>query len=490
MPRRPAAIMIQGTNSDAGKSLIVAGLCRLFTNRGLIVRPFKPQNMSNNAAATPDGGEIGRAQALQARACRAELSVHMNPVLLKPQSETGAQVVLQGRAQGAREARDYFSHRERFLPAVLESFSMIGHGADLVIVEGAGSPSEVNLRANDIANMGFARAADVPVILLGDIERGGVIAGVIGTKAVLAAEDAAMIKGFLINKFRGDVSLFDGGLAHIAATTGWPSLGVIPWFDRAHLLPAEDAVQLGRPEARAKDAIKIAVPMLPGIANFDDLDPLSAEADVIVDFIPPAQPLPQDADVILLPGSKTTIRDLAFLREQGWDIDLKAHLRQGKRVIGLCGGFQMLGHWIDDPEGLEGPVGRAPGLGLLAMATMLAPRKIVGPMQGHMIGSDIPVAGYEIHAGRTEGAALTRPWLRFEDGRMDGAVSENGLVAGTYLHGLFGSDAFRRHFLNELRGGRSSVLAYETQVEQVLDDLAAHLARHFDPQTVLRLASS
>ena len=350
MTGEPArALMIQGTGSNVGKSLIVAGLARACLRRGLSVAPFKPQNMSNNAAVTEDGGEIGRAQALQARAAGRAASVHMNPVLLKPETETGAQVIVQGRRAGRAEARAWFGDKPRLLGTVLESFAYLRRTADLILVEGAGSPAETNLRAGDIANMGFARAADVPVILVGDIDRGGVIAQVVGTQAVLDPGDRAQVAGFAINKFRGDVRLFDEGLADIVARTGWPSFGVVPWFPEAWRLPAEDMLDL---VARPGGPVRIAVPMLPRIANFDDLDALAAEPQVTVDLVAPGRALPGDAAAVLLPGSKATIADLAFLRAQGWDIDLQAHLRRGGRVLGFCGGFQMLGRSIADPEGI------------------------------------------------------------------------------------------------------------------------------------------
>jgi adenosylcobyric acid synthase len=350
------AIMLQGTGSDVGKSLLVAGLARAFTRRGLRVKPFKPQNMSNNAAVTAEGGEIGRAQALQARAARVEPSVHMNPVLLKPQSETGSQVVVQGKVVGNAKGREYQAMKPGLLKAVLESFGHLAREADLVLVEGAGSASEVNLRAADIANMGFARAAGVPVVLIGDIDRGGVIASLVGTKAVIAAEDAAMIRGFIINKFRGDPSLFSDGMATIARLTGWQPLGLVPFFEAAGRLPAEDA--LGLPISRHRDKSDrslIVVLAYPRISNFDDFDPLRLESGVELTFIKPGEPIPGDAALVILPGSKATIADLAALRQTGWDIDLNAHVRRGGHVLGICGGYQMLGTQISDPDGIEGP---------------------------------------------------------------------------------------------------------------------------------------
>ncbi len=486
------AIMFQGTGSDVGKSLMVAGLCRAYTRAGRKVRPFKPQNMSNNAAVTAEGGEIGRAQALQARACRIAPSVHMNPVLLKPQSEIGAQIVVQGKVWGQAKARDYRALKPQLMPAVLDSFARLSAEADLVLVEGAGSPAEINLREGDIANMGFAEAAAVPVLLVGDIDRGGVIASIVGTMKLLPDAEAARIKGYLINKFRGDPTLFEDGLRAIDAATGLKSLGVVPWFDRAHLLPAEDAVALNgyraRDGGRAAGDIRIAVPRLPRIANFDDLDPLRAEPDVRVDLIEPGHPLPGDADLILLPGSKSTIGDLAALRAAGWDIDLKAHVRRGGKVLGLCGGYQMLGARLDDPEGTEGPAGAVDGLGLLAVDTVLAGEKALVEVTGKENASGLQVRGYEMHIGCTAGADTARPMLDL-NGRPDGAISADGRVMGTYLHGIFADDAFRHDFLDRLRRRESSVVVYEALVDRVLDELADHLERHVDLERILDLAS-
>ena len=488
MSARYPAIMFQGTGSDVGKSLIVAGLCRLYARQGWRVRPFKPQNMSNNAAVTAEGGEIGRAQALQARACGVAPSVHMNPVLLKPQSEIGAQVVVQGRVWGQAKARDYRTLRPQLLPAVLDSFARLSEDSDLVLVEGAGSPAEVNLRDGDIANMGFAEAADVPVLLVGDIDRGGVIASIVGTMALLPKNEATRIKGYLINKFRGDPLLFEDGLATIDHATGLKSLGVVPWFSQAHLLPAEDAVALNGYRAHANGEIKIAVPRLPRIANFDDLDPLRAEPDVRLELIEPGHPLPADADLILLPGSKATIGDLQALRDAGWDIDLAAHVRRGGRVLGLCGGYQMLGTRLDDPDGTEGPAGAVDGLGLLAVETRLGGDKALVEVAGIERASGQAVRGYGMHIGRTSGADCARPMLDLQ-GRLDGAISADGRIMGTYVHGIFASDGFRHAFLNSLRAREASGVAYESLVEKVLDELADHLARHLDTKRILDLAS-
>src|SRR5712692_7295098 len=414
------ALMFQGTGSDVGKSRIVAGLARAFADKGMRVRPFKPQNMSNNAAVTADGGEIGRAQALQARAARADPSVHMNPVLLKPQSEIGAQVVVQGKV------------------------------------------------------FAFARAADIPVALIGDIDRGGVIASLVGTKSVIDANDAALIRGFLVNKFRGDPALFADGMAAIARATGWQPLGLVPFFADARLLPAEDALGLERaPPIKPRARTRIAVPILPHIANFDDLDPLEAEPAVDLLRVRPGAALPGDADLIILPGSKATIQDLAALRQAGFHIDMAAHLRRGGTVIGLCGGYQMLGRTIRDPAGIEGLPGAAEGLGLLNVETVLSDDKRLEPVRGEAGG--IPFSGYEMHMGATTGPDCARPFARLSDGAPDGAVSVDGRVIGTYIHGLFGDDRQRSAWLTRLGAGPSAI-AHDALIESTLDRLAAHIA--------------
>ncbi|MEW9919372.1 cobyric acid synthase [Marimonas sp. MJW-29] len=479
------AIMIQGTGSNVGKSMIVAGLIRACVRRGLRVCPFKPQNMSNNAAVTADGGEIGRAQALQARAAGLDPHTDMNPILLKPQSSTGAQVIVQGQIAGHQEAAAFGKNKAALMPAVLESFQRLAQRCDLIIVEGAGSPAETNLRAGDIANMGFATAAGVPVILMGDIDRGGVIAQIVGTQAVMSAEDNALVRGFAVNKFRGDRSLFDAGRDDIARRTGWPSLGVIPWFDRAHRLPAEDVMDLPGRATSGGTGCVIAVPRLPRISNFDDLDPLAAEPGVDLRVIMPGSPLPVDADLVLMVGSKATIADLAAFRAEGWDIDLAAHLRRGGRVLGLCGGYQMLGRAISDPEGIEGAPGSVAGLGHLEIETVMAPIKHLSLKDGIHTASGAAVSGYEIHIGETAGPDTGRAWLEFE-GRPEGAASRNGQVQGCYMHGLFSSDAFRKAYLAEL--GARSEIAFELGVDDALDALADHVEAHFDIELMLKLA--
>jgi adenosylcobyric acid synthase len=481
------ALMFQGTGSDVGKSLIVAGLARAFANRGMTVRPFKPQNMSNNAAVTADGGEIGRAQALQARAARTPTSVHMNPVLLKPQSDVGAQIVVQGRVHGSAKAAAYQKIKPELMPFVLDSYRRLRAEADLVLVEGAGSASEVNLRANDIANMGFARAADVPVVLIGDIDRGGVIASLVGTQAVVAADDAALIRGFLVNKFRGDPALFADGMAIIAQATGWEALGLVPFFPDAGRLPAEDALALNGPRPRKSEArLRIAVPILPHIANFDDLDPLDAEPAIDLVRVRPSAALPGDADLVILPGSKATIADLAALRAAGFHIDIAAHVRRGGAVLGLCGGYQMLGRTLRDPDGVEGPPGTAEGLGLLDVETVLSDAKRLESVTGTTADGS-PLAGYEMHMGKTEGADRARAFAHLADGSPEGAVSADGRVMGTYIHGLFADDRQRASWLARFAAGPTTVV-YEALIDDTLDGLAAHLAKHIDLDRLLRLA--
>ncbi len=478
--------MLQGTGSDVGKSVLVAGLCRLFTNRGLTVRPFKPQNMSNNAAVTADGGEIGRAQALQALACRTPPTTDMNPVLIKPQSDTGAQVVVHGRVLGQLRAADYQQRKGELLGAVLASYARLRVGVDLVIVEGAGSPAEINLRPGDIANMGFARPAGVPVVLVGDIDRGGVIAALVGTRVVLDNDDAAMIRGFLINKFRGDPRLFDDGYAEIARRTGWSGLGVVPWLAAARQLPAEDAVVLDT-AARGGGAVTIAVPMLSRIANFDDFDPLLHEPGVRLVMVPPGQPIPADAALVIIPGTKATIADLAFLRAQGWDIDIAAHVRRGGRLLGICGGYQMLGTSIADPQGVEGAPETVAGLGYLPVETLFTGDKTLTEVTGTSVGDGATFDGYEIHSGRTVVAPGTAPLLRLKDGSFDGAISPDGRVAGCYIHGLFGHPAQRAAWLAQL-GAVSDGIDQSQRVDAALDTLAAALAEHVDTEALLAIA--
>ncbi|MDW5313305.1 cobyric acid synthase [Rhizobium sp. PL01] len=480
-------IMLQGTGSDVGKTVLVAGLCRIAANRGVRVAPFKPQNMSNNAAVSDDGGEIGRAQWLQSMAARIPSSVHMNPVLLKPQSETGSQIIVQGKVAGQARGRDYQALKPKLMGAVMESFETIRSGVDLIVVEGAGSPAEINLRAGDIANMGFATRANVPVVLVGDIDRGGVIASLVGTHTILSGEDRAMISGYIINKFRGDVSLFDDGIAAVDGFTGWSCFGVVPWLRSAARLPAEDSVVLEKLARGTGRALKVAVPVLSRIANFDDFDPLAAEPEVDLIFVRPGESLPADAGLVVIPGSKATIADLADFRAQGWDRDLQAHVRRGGRVIGICGGYQMLGDRVTDPHGIEGNTAEIRGLGLLAVETEMAPEKTVRNSSARSAVYDVALEGYEIHLGRTTGADCARPSVII-DGRPDGAVSADGMISGTYLHGLFSSDAFRAALLKSfgIEGGGEN---YRLSVDRALDDVAAELEAVLEPRWLDSLMS-
>lgn len=515
--------MFQGTGSSVGKSTLVAGLARAFTRRGLKVLPFKPQNMSNNAAVTANGGEIGRAQALQARACNVLPHVDMNPVLLKPQGETGAQLVVQGHKLETVAARSYQNRKAALMPAVLESFYRLAQQADLILVEGAGSASEVNLRAHDIANMGFAQAVQAPVIMVGDIDRGGVIASLVGTKVVIAPEDAALIRGFIVNKMRGDLSLFNEGMACIAAHTGWQALGLVPDLPAVRRLPAEDAADLlanlrtppafapqsagqtgqqggaGKGQAPPKP-LRIAVPLLPLIANFDDLDPLLVEPGVQLLAVQPGQRLPE-CDLVLLPGSKSTMADLAVLQKNGWAADLLAHIARGGHVMGICGGYQMLGHTIADPHGTEGPATTVPGLGLLDVNTVLSADKYLVEKTGFVTAPHAPVCGYEMHIGRTSGAGCQTPLLQLE-GQPEGAIAANGQVYGTYLHGIFGNRAARMALLARAGGAAFTLGGYwykagqaanlppshDRVVDEALNALADHLEQHVNLDALLGLA--
>jgi adenosylcobyric acid synthase len=480
------AVMIQGTGSNVGKSVLVAGLCRAASNRGLSVSPFKPQNMSNNAAVTADGGEIGRAQALQARASKKQSHTDMNPILLKPETETGAQLIIHGKYHSSLKAREYTSIKRQLLAPVLTSFERLKSQSDLVIIEGAGSPAEINLRQNDIANMGFASAASVPVILVGDIDRGGVIAQLVGTNAVLRDSDRDLIEGFIVNKFRGDVSLFDEGYEFIKSRTNWEGFGVLPYFKDAWRLPAEDALDIVSHSPKASTHYKIACLCLSRMANFDDLDPLSQEAEIELIMIKAGQAIPADIDLVLIPGSKSTIDDLSFLREQGWDIDLKAHHRRGGSILGICGGYQMLGTKICDPDGIEGAAGEIEGLGFLQIQTVMQAGKTVRVVNATHFATSLEIKGYEIHLGETSGADCERPFAVI-DGRNEGACSQDGRVQGSYVHGLFSQDRFRKAFLDKL-GMSVSGFSYDVQIEDTLDRLADHIETYLNVDKIFAIA--
>ncbi|MEM9744161.1 MAG: cobyric acid synthase [Pseudomonadota bacterium] len=482
------ALMLQGTGSDVGKSVLTAGLLRLAKRRGLNAAPFKPQNMSNNAAACRDGGEIGRAQALQALAAGLAPRVDFNPVLLKPQSDRRSQVVVQGQALSSADASDYIANRGSLLTPVLESFDRLTREFDLILVEGAGSPAEINLRRGDIANMGFARAANVPVCLVADIERGGVIASLVGTNAVLDPADAALVRGFIVNKFRGDPRLFDAGVDAIVDRTGWQAYGVVPWLTSVRRLPAEDAVSLDRSEASEPQVLHIAAPMLSRMANFDDADPLRQQPGVHFEWVPPGQPLPRHCDLVILFGSKSTLAELAFIHEQGWDHDIIAHARAGGHILGICGGYQLLGTRIHDPDGVDGAAGSVEGLGLLDVETHMVPNKTVRPVRGHCTASGMEVTGYEIHVGETRGKDCER--VMFDvGGQRDGAISPTGRVSGTYLHGVFANDHFRRQWLGGLGAPNLDPFDYTAAVESALDDLADELDAALDVDALFAAAA-
>ena len=476
--------MVQGTTSDAGKSTLVAGLCRVLHRRGVAVAPFKPQNMALNSAVTADGGEIGRAQALQAQAAGIAPTVDMNPILLKPNSDTGAQVIVHGHAIGNFEAGAFHDYKRIAMQAVLESHARLEQSFRAVIVEGAGSPAEINLRENDIANMGFAEAVDCPVILVADIDRGGVFAHLVGTLELLSATEQARVRGFVINRFRGDIALLEPGLRWLEARTGKPVLGVLPYLQRLDL-DAEDAIRL--PDAPVGGAsLRVVVPVLPRISNHTDFDALARQPQVDLDFIGPFD-IPPAADLVILPGSKSVRADLAHLRSQGWTDYLQRHLRYGGRVIGICGGFQMLGHHIRDPLGVEGPSGESEGFGAFDLDTRLAAVKQLRNVEGRLLlGEGAPVRGYEIHAGVSTGAALTRPLLSLE-GRSDGARSDDGQILGTYLHGLLDTPQALQVLLTWAGLRDAQPLDIGAQREAALERLADNVEQHLDLPRIFAL---
>ena len=479
------AIMIQGTGSNVGKSMLVAGLCRAIKNRNLKVAPFKPQNMSNNAAVTSAGQEIGRAQALQARACGQVADVRMNPILLKPESEIGSQVIVEGKRLTTVSARDYAKLKPKLMNHVLRSFNSLKEDNDLVIVEGAGSPAEINLRDGDIANMGFAVEAEVPVILCGDIDRGGVIAQIVGTQAVLDSVDREMVKGFLINKFRGDKSLFDEGYNSIEKMTKWKGLGVVPWFESAWKLPAEDSMDI-RSVNKNQTKFKVVCLCLSRMANFDDLDPISQEPNIDLVMLAAGNAIPGDAGLVIIPGTKSTIEDLKFIRQQKWDLDLAGHINRGGYVLGICGGYQILGNTISDPDGIEGSAGSTDGLGYLDVQTIMTANKKVTPTLAVHLASGTQINGYEIHIGDTTGNDCAKPFATSND-TPDGAISFSGQVMGTYLHGLFSNNSFRQFFLKNI-GAKPSNLDYEQEIENILDELAEHIEKNIDIDTFISIA--
>ena len=478
-------LMIQGTTSDAGKSTVVAAVCRWLARQGVSVAPFKPQNMALNSAVTIDGGEIGRSTALQALACGVEPHSDMNPVLLKPQSDQGAQVILRGRVHGNMDAMDYHAFKAEAAHSVMAAWKALEARYDVIIAEGAGSPAEINLRANDIANMGFAEAADCPVLLVGDIDRGGVFAQLVGTLELLSPSERDRLTGFVINRFRGDKALLDSGLDWLEQRTGKPVWGVLPYL-KGLLLDAEDSVNLAG--SASKGTLKIVVPRLPRISNHNDFDPLRLHPEVDLTFIGEREAIPP-ADVILLPGSKSTRHDLSWLREQGWPGEIQRHLRYGGKVFGICGGFQMLGDTVEDPDGIEGEAGVTEGLGLLAMTTRMAGGKRLRNVQGRLGqgSAQATVTGYEMHNGVTTGPALKVPLIHLEEG-PDGAVNEDGQVMGTYVHGIFERPQACNALLAAM-GLHRTDLAIDYQQHRLtqLDRLADHWAEHTDTDRLLTI---
>lgn len=476
-------LMVQGCTSDAGKSTVVAALCRWLHRGGVRVAPFKPQNMALNSAVTVDGGEIGRAQAVQAQACGRAPHTDFNPVLLKPNSDTGAQVIVHGRAVANLDARAYHDYKRVARDAVLASHARLCASYEAVVVEGAGSPAEVNLRANDIANMGYAEAVDCPVILVADIDRGGVFAHLVGTLALLSPSERARVQGFVINRFRGDIALLQPGLDWLERETGKPVLGVLPYLHGLHL-EAEDA--LPARESRRDARLRVAVPVLPRISNHTDFDALRAHPQVDVRFVGPGE-TPPSCDLIVLPGSKSTRADLAWLRANGWDAALSRHLRYGGKVLGICGGLQMLGHGVHDPHGIEGDAGSSDGFGWLDLHTTLAPHKQLRTVAGTLALDGAAVRGYEIHCGVSEGPALSMPACRFDDGRSDGAVSADGQVMGTYLHGVFDHPQALTALLRWAGLRDAEAVDVHALREQSIERLADMVQAHLDVAALSRL---
>ena len=472
-----STLMVQGTTSDAGKSTLVTALCRWLTRQGVRVVPFKPQNMALNSAVTAEGGEIGRAQAVQAQAAGLAPHTDMNPVLLKPNSDTGAQVIIHGRAVTSMNAVAYHDYKAIAMQAVLASHQRLNEQYPVVMVEGAGSPAEINLRAGDIANMGFAEAVDCPVILIADINRGGVFAHLVGTLELLSPSEQARVKGFIINRFRGDIALLQPGLDWLEQRTGKPVIGVLPYVLDLHL-EAEDGIDQ-RQTDKVEQVLNVVVPVLPRISNHTDFDPLRLHPQVNLQFVGPGQPIPP-ADLIILPGSKSVRSDLAYLRANGWDTAIRRHLRYGGKVLGICGGLQMLGEQVHDPLGLEGAAGSSEGLGLLAFSTELAAEKQLRNVRGHLSLENAAVSGYEIHAGVTTGAALERPAVHLQDGRCDGAHSVDGHVLGTYLHGVFESPAACSALLRWAGLQDVQAVDYHGLRERDIERLADLVENHLD----------
>lgn len=476
-------LMVQGTTSDAGKSTLVTALCRWLQRQDIAVAPFKPQNMALNSAVTIDGGEIGRAQAVQAQACNLPPHTDMNPVLLKPNSDTGAQVIIHGKAVSNMDARFFHEYKTTAMSAVLESHQRLSEQYDVIVVEGAGSPAEINLRDRDIANMGFAEAIDCPVILIADIDRGGVFAHLVGTLELLSPSEKARVKGFVINRFRGDISLLQSGLDWLEQRTALPVLGVLPYLHNLHL-EAEDAINTQQ-QAATESQLTVVVPVYPRISNHTDFDPLRLHPQVNLQFIAPEQPIPA-ADLIILPGSKHVQADLDWLNNQGWQHAINKHLRYGGKLIGICGGFQMLGKQIHDPLGIEGESGSSEGLGLLDIETTLSEHKQLRNVAGKLSFTEATIHGYEIHAGESQGHALSLPFCQLEQG-ADGAISADGQIIGTYVHGLFEMQDTLAALLEWAGLEKPDSFDYHALRDREIDRLADLIDQHMDTATLNKL---
>ncbi|MBX2878690.1 MAG: cobyric acid synthase [Granulosicoccus sp.] len=477
--------MIQGTTSNAGKSVLAAGLCRLLRNRGFRVAPFKPQNMALNSAVTVDGGEIGRSQAVQAQACGVAPHTDMNPILLKPNSDKGAQVIIQGHAIGNKDAVEYHAFKKEAMHYALDSFRRLAATADVVVIEGAGSPAEINLREHDIANMGFATEIECAVLLVADIDRGGVFAHLTGTVNCLETNEQSLIKGFVINRFRGDITLLESGIDWLTEQTGVPTLGVLPYLHGLHI-EAEDAVdkRLSSSGDLMEMKLKVVVPRIPRISNHTDFDVLRLNPQIELSFIEAGESIPP-CDLIILPGSKSTASDLTWLRQQGWPAVIERHLRYGGKLIGICGGYQMIGDEIRDPHGIEGEPGSTPGLGLMSFTTTLCPRKQLKNVSGQLFGQQILVRGYEIHMGETVGEDLKQPAVILDDGRHDGVVSDDDQILCTYLHGLFDQPEACQAILAWAGLQDSPLFDYDRFREQQIDRVAKMLEESLDVEPLL-----
>lgn len=470
-------LMVQGTTSDVGKSALVTALCRYFHRQGIKVAPFKPQNMALNSAVTATGGEIGRAQAVQAIAAGLKPHVDMNPILLKPSSDKTSQIIVHGKALNYQDAKAYHAYKKTAMGAVLESYQRLSEQYQTLIVEGAGSPAEINLREGDIANMGFAEKVDCPVILIADIEKGGVFAHLVGTLELLSPSERQRVVGFVINRFRGDITLLESGLTWLEQKTGKPVLAVLPYLPNFHL-ESEDSLSIKNSINKSNDALKIIVPKLPKMSNHTDFDPLLFHPDVDLKFVKNSAEV-DEADLIILPGTKSVRDDLAWLKKTGWEKLINRHLRYQGKLMGICGGYQMLGKFIHDPDGLEGSVGTSEGLKFLDLETTLKPQKILRQITAQLLLDNVTISGYEIHVGLTTGSSLKRPLIKLSKGN-EGAISEDNLVVGTYLHGLFDLPCACNSILKWAGISQANAVNYAVFRDKNIDLITDTLVQHFN----------